>query len=1024
MSLIFSKLFWRCKLLSTTSLIFLAVNCISAAEFRVDRWTTGEGLPQNTVNTIVQTRDGYLWIGTFGGLTRFDGVRFTVFNTVNAPALKSSRITALHEDRAGILWVATETGEIACYQDGEFWSFDGGEEEEEINALYVDTRGSLWAGGWSGARHYRLPENPCRAGVHNFERIKPPPINNQPSDQISTILETADGEIWLNNFGISDDKLGRLLRWRENAPLEIFDVSDDLPEKSLGAETRRMIITDIALARPADDGKETLWVAGPSGLWRFDGRRFIRDPVQAGNGNDRLKFARDPQGNLIINLRDGVARLTGAGRWEKSTAGELWDKEAHAFFCDREGNLWLGTNADGLWRLTKNFVEFFDESKGVAKNQTAAVMEDSRGNLWIAGYGLQRFENGSFVRDDAVPEVYLISLAELRDGTLLTGGYNTLFARHPDGSVTDLSGELKRIFGNAPFAVKAIYEDSRGNLWLGFRDKGLLRRDAGGYYRRFTTENGLIGNQVQFITETRDGAMWFGVLGGASRYENERFTNLSTADGLVNKNIRAIAETADGNIYFGTYGGGLSRLKNGTIRSLTMQNGLFDDVVSRIIVDENNNFWMLGNHGVFTVGKREIDDFLDGAISQVFCRSFGTADGMLSAEGNGGSQPAGWLARDKRFWFPTIRGYAAIMPPALESFLPPPVIEQVKINNKVVDARLPVEINPGDQNLEINYTGLSFTRSEQLRFRYKLEGIDTNWTEAGTRRTAYYPNPPAGEYMFSVQAANADGVWNDQSTKLRLKVLPPYYQTWWFYVFAISLSIVLGYLIYAFRVSSLNRARRAQEALSRRLIQQQEEERKRIAGDLHDSLSQNLVIIKNRAMISLAERDDLESVFEQIEEIAEAAGESLAEVREIAANLRPFQIDRLGLTKAIEALVRKTNTPNLEVKAQTEKIDGLLTPEMEINLYRIVQESLNNIVKHSAATTASVEIKHPGKTIQVNIRDNGKGFDSLDTHRTEPTNGSGFGLIGIYERARILGTVPLIESSLEKGTMIRLTISL
>ncbi|MGI9036023.1 MAG: ligand-binding sensor domain-containing protein, partial [Pyrinomonadaceae bacterium] len=630
-------------------------------------------------------RDGYLWIGTFGGLARFDGVRFSVFNTVNAPALKSSRITALHEDRAGILWIATETGDISCYQNGEFRSFDSGE-EEEINALYVDTRGSLWAAGWSGARRYTLPENPCRAGVHKFERVKPPPINNQPSDQISTILETADGAIWLDNFGVSNEKLGRLLRWRENAPLEIFDVSDGLPDKSPGAETRRMIITDIALAR-TDGGKETLWVADTSGLRRFDGRRFIKELAQPENGNDRLKFARDPQGNLLVNLSDGVARLTPAGSWKKSVADELSGKDAHSFFCDREGNLWLGTNAGGLWRLKQNLVEFFDESKGVAKNQTAAVMEDSRNNLWIAGFGLHRFENGKFVRDSAVPEAYLLSLAELRDGTLLIGGYDTLFARHADGSVKNLLDELKKIFGNAPFAVKAIFEDSRGDLWLGFRDKGLLRRDANGNYQQFTTENGLVGDQVQYITETSDGALWFGVLGGASRYENGQFTNLTTADGLVNNNIRAITETSDGNLYFGTYGGGLSRLKNGAIRTATMQNGLFDDVVSRLIVDENDNFWMLGNQGVFTISKREIDDFFDGKSSQIFCRSFGTADGMLSAEGNGGSQPAGWLTRDKRFWFPTIRGYAAITPPAPENFLPPAVIEEVKLNNKIVDPK-------------------------------------------------------------------------------------------------------------------------------------------------------------------------------------------------------------------------------------------------------------------------------------------------------------------------------------------------
>lgn len=985
----------------------------------------GGRLPKDcrkTRSTRLCRRDGYLWIGTFGGLARFDGVRFSVFNTVNAPALKSSRITALHEDRAGILWIATETGDISCYQNGEFRSFDSGE-EEEINALYVDTRGSLWAAGWSGARRYTLPENPCRAGVHKFERVKPPPINNQPSDQISTILETADGAIWLDNFGVSNEKLGRLLRWRENAPLEIFDVSDGLPDKSPGAETRRMIITDIALAR-TDGGKETLWVADTSGLRRFDGRRFIKELAQPENGNDRLKFARDPQGNLLVNLSDGVARLTPAGSWKKSVADELSGKDAHSFFCDREGNLWLGTNAGGLWRLKQNLVEFFDESKGVAKNQTAAVMEDSRNNLWIAGFGLHRFENGKFVRDSAVPEAYLLSLAELRDGTLLIGGYDTLFARHADGSVKNLLDELKKIFGNAPFAVKAIFEDSRGDLWLGFRDKGLLRRDANGNYQQFTTENGLVGDQVQYITETSDGALWFGVLGGASRYENGQFTNLTTADGLVNNNIRAITETSDGNLYFGTYGGGLSRLKNGAIRTATMQNGLFDDVVSRLIVDENDNFWMLGNQGVFTISKREIDDFFDGKSSQIFCRSFGTADGMLSAEGNGGSQPAGWLTRDKRFWFPTIRGYAAITPPAPENFLPPAVIEEVKLNNKIVDPKTPIEIHPGDQNLEIHYTGLSFTRSEQVRFRYKLKGFDANWTEAGTRRTAYYPNPPAGDYEFVVQAANADGVWNEQSAKLKLKIFPPFYQTWWFYALAISLAVGLGYLIYSLRVSRLTRARQSQELLSRRLIERQEEERKRIAGDLHDSLSQNLVIIKNRAMISLSERDNLDSVFEQIEEIAEAAGESLAEVREIAANLRPFQIDRLGLTKAVEALVRKSNTPNLKVTAQTEKIDGLLKPEMEINLYRIVQESLNNIIKHSAASEAAVEIERRGKTIQVTIRDNGKGFDFHNIHQTEPENGNGFGLIGIHERARILGTVPLIESNSEMGTKIQLIISI
>ena len=1013
---------WRLRRIIWAALALAsAAHLSAAADFRIDRWTTAEGLPQNTINTVVQTRDGYLWVATFGGLARFDGVRFTIFNPVNAPALKSSRITALSEDRAGILWAATETGGIACYQNGAFQSFDDSE-EEEINSLFVDSRNNLWAGGWNGARRYRLPEKACATGVHKFERIKPPLINGQPSDQISRILETADGSLWLNNFGFSNAKLGRLIRWRENAPLEVFDTADGLPGAAPGAEIRRIIITDIALDRAAD-GTETLWAADPSGLLRFNGRHFVRELAQTETKGSRFKFARDPQGHLVINLTDGIARLAENGRWEKSSAPEIEGKEAHSFFCDREGNYWLGTNAAGLWRLKPSLVEFFDESKGVAKNQTAAVLEDSRGVLWIAGYGLHRLENGVFVREKAVPEAYLLSLAELRDGTLLVGGYDTFFARYADGSVVDLSGEITRILGNASFAVKAIHEDSRGNLWIGLRDKGLLRRDINGEYKLFTTADGLAGSQVQYITETKDGAVWFGILGGASRYADGAFTNLTTADGFLNNNIRAITETADGNLYFGTYGGGLSRWKDGAMHTLTARNGLFDDVVSRIIADDREVFWMLGNQGVYTISKRDLDDFFDGRTAQVFCRSFGTADGMSSAEGNGGSQPAGWLTRDKRVWFPTIRGYAAITPPASDNFLPPVVIEEVTLDGKTVDANAPIKINPGDQNLEIHYTGLSLTRPEQLRFRYRLANLDADWTEIGTRRTAYFSYLPAGNYEFVVQAANADGVWDEQGARLRLNVLPPFYQTWWFYALVVALFIALAYLIYSVRVSQLRRARQSQETLSRRLIQLQEEERKRIAGDLHDSLSQNLVIIKNRAMLSLGERDNLEEVFEQLEEIAEAAAESLAEVREIAANLRPFQIDRLGLTKAVEALVRKTNTPQLRVTAHAAKIDELLEPEMEINLYRIIQESLNNIVKHSAATAATVTITLRGKTIQIEIRDNGKGFDFQAIHHTEPSDGSGFGLLGIYERARILGNVPVIESSAENGTSVRLIVS-
>lgn len=398
---------------------------------------------------------------------------------------------------------------------------------------------------------------------------------------------------------------------------------------------------------------------------------------------------------------------------------------------------------------------------------------------------------------------------------------------------------------------------------------------------------------------------------------------------------------------------------------------------------------------------------------------------MLSTECNGGRQPAGTKTRDGRLLFPTQQGVVVVAPEAVpfNSQPPPVLIEKIKIDNREVDWRDRVNLQPGQSSVEIDYTGLSLIKSEQVRFKYKLEGLDADWTDAGTRRSVFYSYLPPGDYNFRVVAANSDGVWNTEGKLIGISVVPPFYRTWWFYGLAGFSLVGLAFLIYRRRVSQLQREKQAQQDLSRRLIESQEAERKRIAGELHDSLSQNLVIIKNRAMMSLSDRENTDYAFEQIEEIADAAGESLAEVREIAHNLRLFQIDRLGLTKAIEALARKANSPVLCVEARLDKIDGALSPASEINLYRIVQESLNNIIKHSRATVAKVSIERTEDSIQITIEDNGRGFDTNSAETNESANGSGFGLIGINERARILGASLTIESKPENGTKIFLRIS-
>jgi signal transduction histidine kinase len=366
--------------------------------------------------------------------------------------------------------------------------------------------------------------------------------------------------------------------------------------------------------------------------------------------------------------------------------------------------------------------------------------------------------------------------------------------------------------------------------------------------------------------------------------------------------------------------------------------------------------------------------------------------------------------------------------------LPPPVqIETVKIDNAEADARGEIRVRPGQANLEIGYIGLSFIKPEQMRFRYKLIGQDQDWIEAGARRTANYSYLPPGRYTFNVIAANSDGVWNEAGASLRVVIVPPFYRTWWFLgLTGLSLG-GLVMLIYRLRVAQLRKEHavkeafsrqllESQEAFSRRLIESQESERKRIAGELHDGLGQSLVIIKNRALHSLTEPGDLDLAMEQIEEIADAATHAILEAREIAYNLRPFHIDRLGLTTAIGAMARRAGNDSLRFTTELDSIDGLLAPEQEINFYRIVQECLNNIIKHSEASQASVTIKRHDQMIELTIQDNGRGF--TPGVRQESANGSGFGLLGLNERARILGGMLTVTSAPGHGTITNLKLHL
>ena len=354
---------------------------------------------------------------------------------------------------------------------------------------------------------------------------------------------------------------------------------------------------------------------------------------------------------------------------------------------------------------------------------------------------------------------------------------------------------------------------------------------------------------------------------------------------------------------------------------------------------------------------------------------------------------------------------------------PPVIIEELLLNNQPRTAGAVLELYPGDDNLEIRYTGLSFVKPEQMKFKYRMAGLEQAWQEVGNRRAAYFSHLPPGSYQFSVSAANSDGIWNDTGASLRVIVHPPFWRTWWFSGLTVAALLGAALLAYQRRVAYLKRRHAVQGAFSRQLIESQEHERKRLASELHDSLSQSLSIIRSRATLCLNRLEDQQRTRDQLNEIEAAAAYALDEVREIARNLRPVELDRLGLTEALQIMIKKVGDSTLlRLSVEIEPLDGLFSNEAEINLYRIVQESLNNIVKHSAATAAAVTIKREAGGIELTIRDNGKGF----TPGAVTTNsaGGGFGLLGITERTRLLGGQQVIRSAPGEGTIITINVAL
>ncbi len=930
------------------------------AQYRFDQWTADNGLPQNSVYALVKTRDGYLWLATNDGLARFDGVRFTVFNKANTPVLPSNTVFGLYEDRDGALWFAGD--KLVRYRAGEFkaYALPG----QTLRAVTGDASGRLWALAEHAVWEFNQEQFTKRAEpgtahwFHQYQFDRPDgfwwdgePLRRYAHGELTTwsragfglteradirtILEDAQGALWLavHNKGIFKVVAGHVVQH--------FDAHNGLPNNRV----QRVFKPGGAgcAAQQAD-----LWLAGEGWLMR---------------------------------LKDGV--LTSQ---PLPTTTEPLD--VRTVLEDCEGNLWLGTVRHGLIRVRPQLITAYSVPQGLASSNVYPLLEDRDGHLWAGSWpnGCSRFSAGRFVNYPHPRIGYPRALALDPAGHVAVGMQNGYGLWQAGRFTLEQVPALKSV---APQGV-LIYEpvilhwDRTGALWLGADHVGVLRQQQG-VTTHWPPAEGQMFDAPKTILESRDGSLWIGGYGGLARYQNGQMTYFTAKDGLPGDTVRSLYEDDAGVLWVGTYDSGLGRYANGRWTTYTTREGLFDNGVFAILEDAQGFFWMSSNRGIHRVSKFELNELAAGRLRIVTATAYSKADGMRNAECNGGAWPSGVRTRDGKLWFPTQDGVAVIDPAKLNAVQlpsPPVQIEECLVDGVATPLDKPIRLEPGHASFEIRYTALSFTNSDKLPFRYRLRGLDDNWVVAGTRRSVTYSYVPPGEYQFQVIAANRDGVWNTTGASIAIQVLPPLWRRWWFVMLASAAVLGIGVAAYKTRVGQLERARQAQENFSRQLLTSQERERQRIAAELHDSLGQRLVVIKNLALLLLQNKLGPAQAHVQIGDISEESSRAIHEVKEISYNLRPHQLEQVGLTKTLHGLVNQVaRASGIALTAELDPLDQLFAPADEINFYRIVQEGLNNIVKHSGATAAQLVILCKDTQVEMTLQDNGRGMANAERGR-------------------------------------------
>jgi len=931
-------------------------------------WEAQDGLPNPTAVAFSQTKDGSLWVGTRGGLLRFDGARFSIYNRENAPAALERGVNCLLVSKDGSLWIGTEGGGLLRYRNHGFQSYSttDGLSNEFVRAIYEDSRGTVWAGADQGL---------FQVDGSSLKRVDS--RDGTPTIFVRAIIEDRQGHIWAGG--------STLLEFVGNS------FSHEYP--LLGGSVANLITSMYA----ARDG--SVWVGTLSGLERLTHSGVLS---RVHGISAQVSVIREStNGTLWVGTIGQGLFCYRQSHLFHIASGNLPSRTVEAVLEDSEQNVWLGTQA-GIVRLSRTPVSIVPFPGG-ADSEFETLYYDRDGSIWVAASThLFRIQSG-VARPYAFP-----GLPNLRVRTLLRDRQGGLWIGTDGAGLLHLDGGRIQRFtsghGLINDFVRAILQSRNGDIWVG-TDGGITHLGAKGA-ENFDVGNGLAYFSVTALFEDRDANIWVGTSRGLTVISGGKIVHNTATQSMQQEQLWSICQDASGELWFGT-GSGLYGFKDGKLIHLTRADGLANNTIYQILDDSRGNIWLGGPNTVSRLRLGDLDGYQQG--TRLNLTLYEESQDLQSAELYSGMQPGGAVAANGDVWFPSNKGAVHI---AVDQIVPARssrvVIDDVAAEGQSLPLDREIALRPGNGRLEISYSAIRLSSQEGLRYRYRMEGLEP-WNEAFSRRTAYYTHLPPGTYRFRVELYEVGNPGAVSEASIVIVQRPHLYSTFWFLGCCVLALLGLGFLVYRIRLRQMR--------LQFHLVS---EERARLAREMHDTLIQGCVGVSTLLEAALGVEATDEPLRHQLLSYAtEQVRATIEAAREAVWALRNTSMSVVDGGTLCEDLARQFHADSgVPIECRITGVPFRLGEPATHELMMTIREALTNAISHASPSEIHIDVCFTEHDMKIAICDDGHGFDP---NSLLSRNGH-YGIVGMQERARLFDGNLTIDSLPASGTRVQISV--